>query len=288
MKISQDVLAVISSLEIKGNAVSMRKLERALYLQVDKVLSALGGTWKRGAQAHVFDEDPTARIDIAIVTGEVTTAADIGFFPTPVALARQLVELAEVKPGMTCLEPSAGTGRIVDALVEAGAGVVAVERDDKMRKDLMVRSLDSFAARLEAGQGFFSVAALERDFMLADLGTSEHPTLPSVRFDRVVMNPPFIKCGEGDHIDHVRHAFAMLKPGGILVSVLPAGVWFRQDKRHVAFRDWLEDSNNNNYHLGPLPEGSFKESGTMVNTYKLKLVRRPGVLQCVPVKRMAN
>jgi SAM-dependent methyltransferase len=271
MKIDQETLAEISGLEIKGNAVTMRKLERSLYLKVDKALAALGGKWTRGAQAHVFNEDPTALIDLAILTGEVTTAKDIGFFPTPIPLARELVELAEVGPGMSCLEPSAGTGRIVDALVEVGGAVVAVERDDRMRQALMTRSLDS-VANMGRG-GFFTVAAMERDFMRADLGTSEiSELLPVVRFDRVVMNPPFMKSGDGDHLDHVRHAFRMLKPGGILVSVLPAGVFFRQDKRHVAFRSWL-DVSNHIYDLIPLPEGSFKESGTMINTYRLKVRR---------------
>lgn len=268
MKIDQDTLAVISSLEVRGHRVYMRKLERGLYLKVNKIIEALGGDWDRKSQSHAFQEDPRAAIEMVILTGEVTTAQDIGFFPTPAPLARQLVELAEVGLGMSALEPSAGTGRIVDALVEAGAAVVAVERDDKMRQALMTRSLDS-VANIGRG-GFFTVAALERDFMRADLGTTHDPGLPPVRFDRVVMNPPFMKSGEGDHLDHVRHAFGMLKPGGILVSVLPAGVFFRKDKRHTTFRAWLEDSNHL-YSLLPLPEGSFKESGTMIHTYRLKV-----------------
>ena len=37
-----------------------------------------------------------------------------GFFPTPQALARRLVSLADIRTGMTVLEPSAGTGNIAD------------------------------------------------------------------------------------------------------------------------------------------------------------------------------
>lgn len=255
MKISQDVLAVISSLEIRSRRVYMRKLERKLYLDVNKVLEALGGDWDRKSQSHVFDDDPTARIELVLVTGEVTTAKDIGFFPTPVALARQLVEMAEVRPGMTCLEPSAGTGRIVDALLAVGASIVAIERDDKMRQALTNRAMDQpFPHQLW-------VASLERDFMHAELAQSH--------FDRVVMNPCFTKSGEGDGIDHVKHAFGMLKLGGILVAVLPSGVLFRQDKRHIAFREWV----GNVRAFKALPEGSFKESGTMVSTVTLKVVR---------------
>jgi type I restriction-modification system DNA methylase subunit len=63
-------------------------------------------------------------------------------------------------------------------------------------------------------------------------------------------------------IDHVMHAFKFLKPGGKLVSVMSAGITFRQDRKAVAFREMLEAHNGQ---IIPLPEGSFKESGTGVN-----------------------
>ena len=50
---------------------------------------------------------------------ETTTARD--FFPTPAPLADRLVELAGIKPGAVVLEPSAGGGNIVAAVLEAGA-----------------------------------------------------------------------------------------------------------------------------------------------------------------------
>lgn len=128
------------------------------------------------------------------------------------------------------------------------------------------------------------VTALEadaerRDYLVAEVLKS-HDTLvayhdfidyrgPSPKFDRVVMNPPFCKSGRGDHIDHVHHAYAMLKPGGVLVSVLPAGVSFRKDSRYRQFREWLLGSGT----IEPLPEGSFSESGTNVNTVVARIVR---------------
>ena len=58
--------------------------------------------------------------------------------------------------------------------------------------------------------GFNTVQA---DF-LAWAGSNEHQM-----FDRVVMNPPF---SEGRWTAHVKAAAEMVKPGGRLVSILPA------------------------------------------------------------------
>jgi len=82
----------------------------------------------------------------------------------------------------------------------------------------------------------------------------------SQRFDRVAMNPPFELRQD---ISHVTKAFGLLKPSGKLVSVMSAGVTFRQDKKAVDVRELLEAHQGQ---ILPLPEGSFKESGTGVNT----------------------
>jgi 16S rRNA G1207 methylase RsmC len=72
---------------------------------------------------------------------------------------------------------------------------------------------------------------------------------PSPDFDRVVMNPPFA----GRHyIKHVRHALKFLKPGGVLISVLPATAWYDHGELKGTWQD--------------LPVASFAESGTNVPT----------------------
>jgi 16S rRNA G1207 methylase RsmC len=74
------------------------------------------------------------------------------------------------------------------------------------------------------------------------------------------MNPPFSK---GQDIQHVTHALGFLKPGGRLVAIMGAGVTFRQDKRATEFRELVQAMGGT---IARLPEGSFKSSGTMVNT----------------------
>ncbi len=257
MKIDQESLANLSALEYVpgklGHVKIVEQLDRGAYTKLNKVLEALGGKWSKKDKAHVFDgANAQIRIDHAITTGEVETGQDVGWFPTPRALADRLVDLAcEADRETTwALEPSAGDGAIVRALSAAGfekAEIIAVERDEKRRNALRAA-------------GLCTVDNVD-DFM--DL------TLAGNDVDIVVMNPPFCRVGKGDHLDHVRHAFAQLLPGGRLVSVLPASVSFRRDRRHADFRGWVLEHGE----IEPLPERSFKESGTDVSTVVVRMVK---------------
>jgi predicted RNA methylase len=254
MKISDAVMAELSIADVSADGLRIslaRRVDRKLYKATNDVLTALGGRWSRYDGAHVFTEDARSRLEGALTSGDVTTDAELGFFETPEELARRLVSLADVRRGDLCLEPSAGSGRIVAELLDVGANVVAVEREANRR-----RRLDA----IEAEDDSLSVVQLD-DFITLE---------PSEPFDRVVMNPPFLRCGLGDHLDHVRHAYALLIPGGVLVSVLPSGVRFRQDRRYREFREWVEARGT----FTDLPEGSFKASGTGVNTCVARLVGR--------------
>ena len=72
---------------------------------------------------------------------------------------------------------------------------------------------------------------------------------PQPVYDRVVMNPPF----SGTHyVKHVNHAMKFLKPDGVLITILPASAWYE----HKLLTGRWED----------LPMGSFRESGTNINT----------------------
>ena len=72
-------------------------------------------------------------------------------------------------------------------------------------------------------------------------------------------------------IDHVTTAFNLLADGGVLVAIMSSGVMFRENKKTVAFRESIL----NNYAdvIENNPDGSFKESGTMVNTVMVRLVK---------------
>lgn len=147
-------------------------------------------------------------------------------FQTPRPVSSQLVDLLDVSEGQRILEPSAGLGRILDAM-PSGVELVAVDISPDCCRALKTRS---------------SLAVHEGDFLSFDpaqLGT----------FDRVAMNPPFTMRSD---IRHVMHAIKFLKPGGLLASIVMA-----TDHRRQAFRGW-------EWH--DLPPGTFKESNTGVDT----------------------
>lgn len=263
MKIKDEVLAVLSAVEcIDNEARIVAQLDRKLYVETNKVLEALGGKWNRKAKAHLFTGDAARLLDTVITTGEVTTAREIGFFETPAGLARELCAMADVREGHVCLEPSAGSGRIVKALAAYCPADIEMVEYDAERCRRLASQVEPLAARFPGVR--FTVCGIAEDFM-----DVTHRALWSAQLvDRVVMNPPFCKVGKGDHLDHVRHAFEMLKPGGVLVSVLPVSVEFRQDRRHVAFREWYESLGGETQRL---PEDAFKESGTGVRTLALRM-----------------
>lgn len=252
MKICEDVLGILSVLDYPTDRQVriVEKLDKKRYTKANAVLEALGGKWSRGAQAHVFGSDARVRIEHAITTGEVETGQDVGHFPTPAELAARLVAMADVRPGMLCLEPSAGDGALVWPMLAAGAEVHAVEHDPARRHALRARS--ETCKQL--------TVSFMNDFMLWPA------MMPDPQYDRVVMNPPFCKVGEGDHLDHVRRAHRMLKSGGRLVAVLPSSVAFRRDRRYSDFRGWASEHTESATPFKELPVGSFKESGTGVNT----------------------
>lgn len=136
-----------------------------------------------------------------------------GFFPTPKPLADELVRRANIKPGQSVLEPSAGKGDLADAVktFEPTAQIVTVERLHAARDVLIAKG--------------YTVAG--EDFLVYNNGG----------FDRIVMNPPFER---GQDIDHVRHAFNQLKPGGKLVALMSEGVFNRSDRKSTEFQAWLE------------------------------------------------
>lgn len=167
-------------------------------------------------------------------------------FPTPPEVARRMVSLAGIMAGYRILEPSAGTGNLIEAVVSNATGfdccrVVAVEINSQLARALEDRKSEW----LYANDDNFKV--INKNFLectAEELG----------QFPRIIMNPPF---ENGSDIKHILHARDMLKPGGKLVAICAAGP--RQIEKLQPLADTWEE----------LPEGTF--AGTGVRTVMLSM-----------------
>jgi len=249
MKIEQNILEIIEQGNTEDNLYFLpnQQLDRKTYLDVNKVLESLGGKWNRKAKAHVFESDISNAIDDVLLSGEVIVPKDeFQFFETPPDRVDQLIDLADIQPDHTCCEPSAGRGAIAKRLRDiVGVNLVTC----------IELNPDNVKALTDAG-----FTAYQYDFL-------QYPI--DFKFDRIVMNPPFTRQQD---IQHVEKALLNLKDGGCLVSVMSAGVMFRQNKKTLAFWDKVKEYD---YEVIELPSGAFKVSGTMVNTVILKVISTP-------------
>lgn len=250
MQVSTDVLSVLSQATFEGNAMRIDiQLDRTLYTRTNKVVEAAGGVWNRKAKAHLFESEAENVIDLVLLTGKVDKKADpkqiFQFFPTPSELAKRMLKAAGVGPGMHVGEPQAGNGRIARVAVELGAEVTCVEIQPEHAQSLI-------------DEGLY------REVICADFLS----ITPEQKFDAIVANPPFAQQAD---IKHTLHAMKFLKPGAPLVTVMSAGVTFRQTKLANAFRELVERTGGI---IEELPQGSFRESGTDAFTVLVTLYNR--------------
>lgn len=245
MKVAQEVLQVLQHVDCISHAALLPgQLDRKMYEKVNKVIELAGGKWNRKAKAHLFEGQAADALEQVLLTGEITDAkSELGAFDTPAALALAMVQAARIAPGMKVLEPSAGTGRLVFAAIAASAEVWAIEIDRK--------KADVLAATWPGGIGANRVGC--QDFL-------QITPSPGGDFDVVLMNPPFAKRQD---VHHIRRAAQHVKAGGRLVAIASASVTFRDDRIGSEFRIMVARHDGE---ITPLPAGSFKESGTMVNT----------------------
>ena len=103
MKIEKEILNILErcTMEIgKKNIVYLppEQLDRKTYLAVNKCLEAIGGKWSRKEKGHIFEDYPVNIFENLLLTGEVEDIKkEFQFFETPKELARQMIEMAELK-----------------------------------------------------------------------------------------------------------------------------------------------------------------------------------------------
>jgi hypothetical protein len=259
--ITPEVESVLRSARVEGNQLQLRgQLDRKLYEAVNKVVEILGGKWNRGKKAHIFPGDFKGILDNALGEGAVVDKKKtFQLFETPEGLADELV-------GMLCLggaghrarvlEPSAGKGRLLDAVDRH----MAANHSDFEMQLFFCEIQDGLAAELDGKKRRTKVGS---DFLQYKPGLDD-------RFDRVIMNPPFTG---GQDVEHVMHAYNhCLRPNGRIAAIVSASYVQHTGKKFAAFRKFLEEVHASEEKI---PAGAFKESGTDVPTMMV-VIDKPG------------
>ncbi len=223
------------------------QLDRKLYEAVNKVIAAAGGRWDRRSRSHLFEHDPRPLLGLAHETGVVVHRQNVlQAFYTPAALADRLVELADPQPNDRVLEPSCGAGALIHALIRRVPTLIVHQAYD----------IDSTA--LGKAPISFCAAAKVADFL-----TVESDPI----YDVVVMNPPFAKDQD---IEHVEHAWTFVRPGGRLVSIMSAG-WSYPAPRLKKRRAFKAFVNAHGGRIEILGGDAFKALGVNVHSVMLRL-----------------
>jgi protein-L-isoaspartate O-methyltransferase len=250
--ITPDVARILEVSRIEGMTLYLppQPLARQTYEAVNKVLAAMGGTWTRQVKGHVFAEDPSEALDQALMLGYAVKERVLRQdFYSPLDVVDRLILLAEPKPDALTLEPSCGDGAIVHGILREIPHVDVCEVNELAVR----RTVHRF--------GHQAVHVVCGDFLTY---------APGAIYDRIVANPPFSKQQD---LAHVGHMLDVLKPRGIVVSVMGNSITFRTDRRTQALQARLE-AECIEHTITPLPDEAFKESGTLVRAVVLKAVKR--------------
>ncbi|MGK5677632.1 methyltransferase [Actinoplanes sp. URMC 104] len=239
--------ALLTADKTRTSITITEQLDRETWLSVSKTLTMLGGTYARGTSRFDFPFDPRPGVQATIDNGVVQSVRKTdGFVATPQALADEIVtapysEIRSLPKGARVLEPSAGTGQIVQAVLDANDEVELVAVEPHPGRAALIGAHDAVTV---VGSTFeaYAAGALERGEV----------------FDAVVMNPPFSVTGHAAlWIDHVLLAWRLLEPGGRLVAIVPSGFEFRQDRAHKDIRQLVKDFGG----FRRLPDNAFGKGG---------------------------
>lgn len=181
-----------------------------------------------------------------------------GEFYTPRAVVRMLVRLIDPQEGMRVYDPCSGSG-----------GMLILSAEHVQEHGGNPRNLGLFGQ--EDNGGVWSISKMNMLLHgIADADLLNGDTLADplhkkdgelMRFDRVITNPPFSQNYSQDDLEFkerfrygycpesgkkadlmfVQHMVAVLRPGGIVATVMPHGVLFRGGAEREIRRGLIED-----------------------------------------------
>lgn len=254
MKLTLDQIRIIREGELDCNKFYLQwQLDRKSYTSINEVLETIGLKWNRKEKAHIADCTPEELEDAIadiIETGEVETLKEtikkFQFYETPREVAEYLVELADIWEFDNVLEPSAWHGAIVKEIRKKKYAFMEAVEIDPVKYNYLYQELFMYPDLMATKSRFIDDRLTEWDFI----------NYSRMTFDKIIANPPFSKSQD---VKHILKMYDCLNEWWRLVSIASSSIkwrtWKLYDELKALNPEFIE-----------LPEWSFNESWTMVNT----------------------
>ena len=238
---------ILQKCTVEGMVVKLPagQLDRAMYVKVSKALEGIVGKWNKKSLGFVFPVDPSEMLNEIAGGKKINLQKQFQFFATPSRLCDKIVSLANINEKHSILEPSAGDGAIVKA--------IAREIPNKIVDCFELMGVNRML--LEKNP---NVNLIGNDFIAEQVDR---------KYDRIIANPPF--TGNLD-VDHLYKMYDCLKEGGRVVCITSTHWKNSSNKKETEFRKWLDKKSAI---TEDVDAGEFKESGTMVPTVIIMIVK---------------
>lgn len=239
--IKWSVEEILRHCTLEDNVLKLPQVQfnKKSYAEAKKWIEEAGGSWQGGkVQGFTFPFNAERVFSILREGKRCNLQQDFQFFATPPEVADWLVMLAGgVHEDEKVLEPSAGTGAIIDAIHRSCPDVI-VDCYELMPENKEILSKKD------------NIRILGDDFTKCDVA----------HYDKIIANPPFSK---NQDIRHVRRMYECLNSGGVLAAITGPHWEFGSESECKDFRKWLDDNGGKKFEI---EEGAFKESGTGTKT----------------------
>lgn len=258
-----NVEEILQHCTLEDNVMKLPKVQfnKKSYAEAKKWIEEAGGSWTGGkVQGFTFPFNAERVFGILHEGKRCNLQQEFQYFATPAAVADWLVQLAGgVSETDKVLEPSAGTGAIVDAI----------------RRSCPECEVDCFELMPENRELLAKkdgVNLIGEDFTKSDASG----------YDRIIANPPFSR---NQDIDHVMTMYERLTPGGVIAAIMSQHWRFANEKKCIDFRRFLDDVGAN---IHEIAAGEFQESGTGISTIAVVIKKRKKKNNHQPLKNNTN
>lgn len=235
---------ILEALEYKENPFGIQlqsQLSNKEYAEIKPVIEKLGGYWNKKLGYHLFAKDPKPLIRNYLETGQLPPKNPHHYFPTPEETIKTAVLFDYARKAIQrnknwILEPSAGDGTMAETIAQ---------ECDFPKSRVICIEIDPNRAQICRNKGFPTIKA---DFL-----TWDNPE--NLKFDVVIMNPPF---QTNNWMKHIQHATSLAQKGALLISIIPKP---KTDKQTGEFLFQFEQAE-----ISTLPKNTFKDTGTNIDT----------------------